>query len=58
MEFVEEKIKTLGTSACPPYHLAFVVGGMSAEMTLKTVKYASARYLDTLATEVILNFLM
>jgi fumarate hydratase class I len=50
MEFAEEKIKTLGTSACPPYHLAFVVGGMSAEMTLKTVKLASAKELDQLPT--------
>ena len=40
----------LGTSACPPYHLAIVVGGLSAEMTLKTVKYASARYYDSLPT--------
>jgi len=51
MKFLEEKIKTLGTAACPPYHLAFVVGGLSAEMTLKTVKLASAKYLDGLATE-------
>lgn len=51
MEFAEEKIKTLGTAACPPYHLAFVVGGLSAEMTLKTVKLASAKYLDDLATK-------
>ena len=50
MRFVGEKIKTLGTSACPPYHLAIVVGGTSAEMNLKTVKYASARYLDGLPT--------
>ena len=48
MEFLEEKIASLGTSACPPYHLAIVVGGLSAEMTLKTVKYTSARYYDTL----------
>jgi fumarate hydratase class I len=48
LRFVAEKIKTLGTSACPPYHLAIVVGGTSAEMNLKTVKYASARYLDGL----------
>jgi len=46
--FCAEKIRTLGTSACPPYHLALVVGGMSAEFTLKTVKLASARYLDRL----------
>jgi fumarate hydratase class I len=44
------KMKTLGTAACPPYHLAFCVGGTSAEMTLKTVKLASAKYLDTLPT--------
>lgn len=46
--FIREKIKSLGTSACPPYHLAFVVGGTSPEMTLKTVKLASAHYLDSL----------
>jgi len=51
MTFVGEKIKTLGTSACPPYHLAIVIGGTSAEMNLKTVKLASARYLDGLPTE-------
>ncbi len=50
-EFVEEKIKTIGTSACPPYHLCLVVGGLSAEMTLKTVKLGSAKYLDGLPTE-------
>ena len=49
-KFVSEKIRTLGTSACPPYHLALVIGGTSAEMTLKTVKLASARYLDGLPT--------
>ena len=48
--FLETKMKTLGTSACPPYHLAIVVGGTSAEMTLKTVKLASCRWLDTLPT--------
>jgi len=48
--FMEEKIATLGTSACPPYHLAIAVGGLSAEMTLKTVKYASTRYYDNLPT--------
>jgi fumarate hydratase class I len=48
--FVAEKILMLGTSACPPYHLALVVGGPSAEFTLKTVKLASARYLDNLPT--------
>jgi fumarate hydratase class I len=46
--FLEEKIRAIGTSACPPYHLAIVVGGTSAELALKTAKYASARYLDTL----------
>jgi fumarate hydratase, class I len=46
--FLEEKIRSLGTAACPPYHLAIVVGGTSAEYALKTAKYASARYLDTL----------
>lgn len=50
IKFAEEKIKTIGTSACPPYHLAFVIGGLSAEMTLKTVKMASAKYLDNLPT--------
>lgn len=45
------KMATLGTSACPPYHMAFVVGGTSAEMTLKTVKLASTRYYDELPTE-------
>jgi fumarate hydratase class I len=51
LRFVAEKIRTLGTAACPPYHLALVVGGLSAELTLKTVKLASARYLDSLPTE-------
>jgi fumarate hydratase class I len=46
--FISEKIKDLGTSACPPYHLAIVIGGTSAEMNLKTVKLASAGYLDDL----------
>ena len=46
--FLDEKIRTLGTAACPPYHLAVVVGGMSAEFNLKTVKLASCRYLDGL----------
>ncbi len=50
LAFVDAKIRTLGTSACPPYHLAIVIGGTSAEMNLKTVKYASARYLDGLPT--------
>lgn len=48
--FLEEKIKTIGTSACPPYHLALVIGGLSAEQNLKTVKLASAKYYDTLPT--------
>lgn len=48
--FVAEKIRLLGTAACPPYHLALVVGGTSAELTLRTVKLASARYLDALPT--------
>ncbi|MFL6113703.1 MAG: fumarate hydratase [Catenulispora sp.] len=48
MKFLEEKIRSLGTSACPPYHLAIVIGGTSAEFALKTAKYASARYLDTM----------
>ena len=48
--FLDEKLRTLGTSACPPYHLAIVVGGTSAEYALKTAKYASARYLDSLPT--------
>ncbi len=50
LTFVAENIRTLGTSACPPYHLALVVGGMSAEFTLKTVKLASCHYLDDLPT--------
>ena len=48
--FLSEKIKTLGTAACPPYHLAIVIGGLSAEQNLKTVKMASARYYDNLPT--------
>ncbi len=48
LNFMEEKMKSLGTAACPPYHLAFVVGGTSAEINLKTVKLASAGYLDHL----------
>ncbi|MDX6432639.1 MAG: fumarate hydratase, class [Streptosporangiaceae bacterium] len=51
LTFLEEKIRSLGTAACPPYHLAIVVGGTSAEYALKTAKYASAHYLDTLPTE-------
>jgi fumarate hydratase class I len=50
MEFLREKILTLGTAACPPYHLAIVIGGTSAELNLKTVKLASTRYLDGLPT--------
>ncbi|MBN1949716.1 MAG: fumarate hydratase [Bacteroidales bacterium] len=46
--FIIEKMQSLGTAACPPYHLAFVIGGTSAEVTLKTVKLASAKYLDNL----------
>src|SRR5207248_1017126 len=48
LKFIDEKIRTLGTSACPPYHLSIVIGGTSAEMNLKTVKLASCRYLDSL----------
>jgi fumarate hydratase class I len=51
LEFLEEKIRSLGTAACPPYHLAIVIGGTSAEFALKTAKYASARYLDSLPKE-------
>lgn len=50
LSFVNEKVKTLGTAACPPYHLALVIGGTSAEYNLKTVKLASTKYLDTLPT--------
>lgn len=50
-KFMIEKLKSLGTAACPPYHVAFVVGGTSAEACLKTVKLASAKYLDALPTE-------
>ncbi len=50
LAFLEEKIRTLGTSACPPYHLAIVIGGTSAEANLKAVKLASTRWLDTLPT--------
>jgi len=49
-KFLVEKMRTLGTAACPPYHLAFVIGGTSAEACLKTVKLASAKYLDALPT--------
>jgi len=50
-EFLEEKIKSLGTAACPPYHLAICIGGLSAEMTLKSVKMASTKYYDDLPTQ-------
>jgi fumarate hydratase class I len=50
MRFLDEKLRSLGTAACPPYHLAIVVGGTSAEYALKTAKYASAKYLDDLPT--------
>lgn len=49
--FLTEKMKSLGTAACPPYHLAFVIGGTSAEANLKTVKLASTKYYDNLPTE-------
>ena len=48
MRFLDEKLRSLGTAACPPYHLAIVIGGTSAEFALKTAKYASAKYLDHL----------
>src|SRR5436190_17552315 len=51
MRFLEEKLRLIGTAACPPYHLAIVIGGTSAEHALKTAKLASAKYLDTLPTE-------
>jgi fumarate hydratase class I len=51
LKFLDEKIKTLGTAACPPYHLAVVIGGASAEMTMKTLKLATTRYLDDLPTQ-------
>jgi len=50
LKFIDQKLRTLGTAACPPYHLAIVIGGTSAELTLKTVKLASCRYLDDLPT--------
>ncbi|WP_026919372.1 fumarate hydratase [Gordonia shandongensis] len=50
LSFLDEKIRSLGTAACPPYHLAVVIGGTSAEFALKTAKYASAHYLDDLPT--------
>ncbi|WMY74521.1 class I fumarate hydratase FumA [Buttiauxella selenatireducens] len=49
--YLVEKMRSLGTAACPPYHIAFVIGGTSAEATLKTVKLASTRYYDGLPTE-------
>ena len=49
--YLVEKMRTLGTAACPPYHIAFVIGGTSAESTLKTVKLASTRYYDGLPTK-------
>ena len=51
LPFIDEKIRTLGTAACPPYHLAVAIGGTSAELNLKTVKLASTGYLDGLPTE-------
>jgi len=51
LRFLDEKLRSLGTAACPPYHLSIVIGGTSAEMALKTAKYGSAKYLDTLPTE-------
>jgi len=51
LAFLKEKILTLGTAACPPYHLAIVIGGTSAELTMKTVKLASCRYYDNLPTQ-------
>src|SRR5262249_31357807 len=50
LAFLKEKVLTLGTAACPPYHLAIVIGGTSAELTMKTVKLASCRYLADLPT--------
>ncbi len=50
LAFAEEKMRSIGTAACPPYHLALVIGGPSAEFTLKTVKLASTHYLDSLPT--------
>jgi fumarate hydratase class I len=51
MQFLEEKLRLIGTSACPPYHLAVVIGGTSAEFAVKTAKLASAKYLDSLPTQ-------
>ena len=50
-DFVDQRLRELGTAACPPYHLALVIGGTSAEYTLKIAKFASAKYLDTLPTQ-------
>src|SRR5882757_7380168 len=50
LAFLKEKVLTLGTAACPPYHLSIVIGGTSAELTMKTVKLASTKYLDELPT--------
>jgi fumarate hydratase class I len=51
MDFFNSEIKKLGTAACPPYHLAIAIGGLSAELTLKTVKLASTKYLDNIPTK-------
>nr|WP_277605281.1 fumarate hydratase [Glycomyces sp. L485] len=51
MAFLDEKLRQIGTAACPPYHLAVVIGGTSAEYALKTAKYASAKYLDAMPAE-------
>src|ERR1700724_1466242 len=51
LAFLKEKVLTLGTAACPPYHLAIVIGGTSAELTMKTVKLASTKYYDSLPTK-------
>ncbi len=51
LEFLEEPIRSIGTAACPPYHLAVVIGGLSAEMTMKTLKLASCRELDDLPAD-------
>jgi len=51
LAFLKEKVLTLGTAACPPYHLAIVIGGTSAELTMKTVKLASTKYYDNLPTK-------
>ena len=50
MTWLDEKLRSIGTAACPPYHLAIVIGGTSAEHTLKTAKLASTHYLDSLPT--------